>query len=132
MAEKTKQRNLRKPTPLNSFAGLQAVAGDLMPSNGSELVEPFSPHGIEKVSHLGLLRRVLPPESAHRIVIFLDEQDFRDVSHYGIKLGVTWDELIRCLIDRELTSNEPFAGLADYTPVDPDSAALTSNFIPAA
>ena len=46
--------------------------------------------------------------------MLMSEDSFRSLIIAGVKNGVTWDEVLRALIDRENVSNEPFAGLENY------------------
>ena len=64
-------------------------------------------------SSLNLKRSFLNGDIKHCKFI-CKEDAFRSLIIVGIKNGVTWDEVLRALIDRELVSNEPFSGIENY------------------
>lgn len=70
---------------------------------------------IRAVTSLNLLRTHLHGAVKHAKIIF-DDNSYREVVIAGLRNGVVWDEIIRALVDRELASIDPFAGLKNFLP----------------
>ena len=77
-----------------------------------------SPPDIRMVTSLNLLRTHVTGSVKHAKIIFADSA-YREVVIAGLRNGVVWDEIIRALVDRELSSIEPFAGLKNFLPESP-------------
>lgn len=78
----------------------------------------ISPPDIRMVTSLNLLRTHVTGSVKHAKIIFSDSA-YREVVIAGLRNGVVWDEIIRALVDRELSSIEPFAGLKNFLPESP-------------
>jgi hypothetical protein len=69
---------------------------------------------IQYVTSLNLMRRMVNDHK--KVVLYLPDDTYKDLVVIGIKLGVTWDEALRGIIDMHLASADPVSGLKLFVP----------------
>lgn len=101
---------------LNEASGAALPVEDLQ----AILQTPVPPVPVSKededfmyVTSLNLRRSKLKGRLKHVKCVF-QEDIFRKLVAAGIQNGVTWDEVVRAIVDRELSGLAPFAGIENY------------------
>jgi len=80
----------------------------------TEVEKPVNKPKIELVTSLNLKRAFV--SNGVRASFFLSEEEYRDLNLLGIKLGVTWDEVVRGLIAQHLASTDQLSGVKYFIP----------------
>lgn len=106
----TLKNNDVSPFVLDASKAIKKVEPDLSYKLG-DLTAP----DVRLVTSLNLKRTFVTGTVKHAKIIFSDNS-YREVVVAGLRQGVVWDEIIRALVDRELSSIEPFAGLGPFLP----------------
>lgn len=95
-----------------------AVVKTLVPAGQLHSVETKSTDApYDLITALNLKRSKLTPALSHKVNFYMTEDQFRGISMIGIKHGVSFDEALKGLIERELAGNAPGAGLDTFIPV---------------
>jgi hypothetical protein len=67
----------------------------------------------QTVTSLGLRRKIVP-DPCKRVALFVSDEEYTELNLIGIKLGVTWDEVVRASISQAMASNDPAGSLRNF------------------
>lgn len=121
-AVKKAKTTLNDLSDLASIEALNDASGADLPTEDLQAIlnTPVLPVPVAKedddfmyVTSLNLRRSKLKGRLKHVKCVF-QEDIFRKLVAAGIQNGVTWDEVVRSLVDRELSGLSPFAGIENY------------------